>query len=673
MTTETAAAIEGVDGTEAIELYRLMVRAQRADARIRKGLSSGDLAFSYWPTDGQEAISAAAALALQPGDELVTTYRGLADVVAKGIPLRSYFAELLGKGTGVSKGKAGAMGVSDEGAGIALSTGIVGAGPLIANGIALAAQMAGKGATVLVTFGDGATSIGFVHEAMNMAALWSLPIVFLCQNNLWAECTPVEGYTRTEHLADRAAAYGMSGAVVDGTNPLAVFKTIRSAVEQARAGSGPTFVEAVAYRLQGHYFGDVQAYVDADELAAARAAHPVALYDERLIATGIATREELDKIGSAIDAEVEDAIEFARASDGPDALELYRDVYAGRTDNGAFASPVSRAEVPEGETEDLGLVQAINRTLDRALERDERVLLLGEDIADPAGGIFKVTAGLSTKHGTDRVRATPIAESSIIGAAIGASLAGLRPVAELMFMDFLGVALDQIANHAAKIRYMSGGRLSAPIVIRTAVGTSAGPQHSQALEAWAMHVPGLKVVWPSTAADAVGLLNACIEDEDPCLFIESMKLFYGAGRTPVPVADFTLPLGTADVKRAGTDVTIVTYGAMVQAAVTASTELADSGVDVEIVDLRTLVPLDLATVLASVVKTGRMVIAHESVQFCGAGAEIAAVVGEELFGQLSAPIVRVAGTFTPVPRAASLEALCRPDATAIVKAVQRMS
>jgi pyruvate/2-oxoglutarate/acetoin dehydrogenase E1 component/TPP-dependent pyruvate/acetoin dehydrogenase alpha subunit len=673
MTTETAAAIEGVDGTEAIELYRLMVRAQRADARIRKGLSSGDLAFSYWPTDGQEAISAAAALALHPGDELVTTYRGLADVVAKGIPLRSYFAELLGKGTGVSKGKAGAMGVSDKDVGIALSTGIVGAGPLIANGLALAAQMAGKGGAVLVTFGDGATSIGFVHEAMNMAALWSLPIVFLCQNNLWAECTPVHGYTRTERLADRAAAYGMSGVVVDGTNPLAAYKTIRSAVEQAHAGSGPTLVEAIAYRLQGHYFGDVQTYVDADELAAARAAHPVGLYDERLVAAGIATREELDKIGSAIDAEVEDAIEFARASDGPDASELYRDVYAGRTDNGALAIPVSRVEVPKGETEDLGLVQAINRTLDRALERDERVLLLGEDIADPAGGIFKVTAGLSTKHGTDRVRATPIAESSIIGAAVGASLAGLRPVAELMFMDFLGVALDQIANHAAKIRYMSGGRLSAPMVIRTAVGTSAGPQHSQALEAWAMHIPGLKVVWPSTAADAVGLLNACIEDEDPCLFIESMKLFYGAGRTPVPLADFTLPLGSADVKREGTDVTIVTYGAMVQAAVSASADLADSGVDVEIVDLRTLVPLDLATVLESAAKTRRVVIAHESVQFCGAGAEIAAAVGEELFGQLSAPIVRVAGTFTPVPRGASLEALCRPDAAALVKAIQGMS
>jgi 2-oxoisovalerate dehydrogenase E1 component len=359
----------------------------------------------------------------------------------------------------------------------------------------------------------------------------------------------------------------------------------------------------------------------------------------------------------------------------PGADELHRDVYAGRTDDGS-RSPGDAADaaatVPGGDTEDLGLVQAINRTLDRALARDPRIVLLGEDIADPAGGIFKVTAGLSTKHGTDRVRATPIAESSIVGAAIGASLAGLRPVAELMFMDFLGVALDQIANHAAKVRYMSGGRLGAPLVIRTAVGTSSGPQHSQALEAWAMHVPGLKVVWPSTAADAVGLLNACLDDDDPCLFVESMKLFYGAGRTPVPLADYSLPLGRADVKRTGTDVTIVTYGAMVLAATAAAEELAAGGVDVEIVDLRTLVPLDMATVRASVAKTRRLVVAHESVGFCGPGAEIAATVGTELFGQLDAPITRVAGTFTPVPRAPSLEALCRPTAATLVAAITAM-
>ena len=330
--------------------------------------------------------------------------------------------------------------------------------------------------------------------------------------------------------------------------------------------------------------------------------------------------------------------------------------------------------MPGGDTEELGLVQAVHRTLDRAMAADDSIILLGEDIGDASGGgMFKVTAGLSAKYGEDRVRDTPIAESSIIGAAIGASLGGLRPVAELMFMDFLGVAMDQIANHAAKVRYMSGGRKSAPMVIRTMVGMAAGPQHSQAFEAWAMHTPGLKVVWPSTAADAAGLLTACLTDSDPCLFIESMKLYYGGGKGPVPTADYVIPLGQADIKRQGSDVTVVTYGVMVHAALEAAKEANEQGISVEVVDLRTLVPLDLATVLTSVRKTTRLVVAHESVGFCGPGAEIAATVATELFGVLSAPVQRVAGTYTPVPRAATLEAACRPGAAQLLEAIRRIT
>jgi 2-oxoisovalerate dehydrogenase E1 component len=387
----------------------------------------------------------------------------------------------------------------------------------------------------------------------------------------------------------------------------------------------------------------------------------------------VATEAELDEIDAALDAEIESAWTFARESPETDADELNVDVFADRTDDGSRAVRPDAVALPDGETEELGLVQAINRTLDRAMAADDRVILLGEDIADPAGGLFKVTVGLSTKYGTDRVRATPIAETSIIGAAIGASLGGLRPVAELMFMDFFGVAMDQIANHAAKIRYMSGGRQHAPLVIRTAVGTGSGPQHSQALEAWAMHVPGLKVVWPSTPADAVGLLNACLADDDPCLFIESMKLFFGGGRSAVPVADYVLPLGRADIKRAGSDVTIVSYGAAVHDALAAAGELEGEGTSVEVVDLRSLVPLDVDTVLESVARTRRLVITHESVGFCGPGAEIAAVVAGELHGQLAAPITRVAAAFTPVPRSSTLEAACRPGAAALAEAVRTLA
>jgi pyruvate/2-oxoglutarate/acetoin dehydrogenase E1 component/TPP-dependent pyruvate/acetoin dehydrogenase alpha subunit len=672
MATQMDTEAQSVTSDRAIELYRLMSKVHHADQRVRKGLSSGEIAMSYWPVDGQEAMSAGAALALSATDQLVSTYRGLGDVVAKGIDLAGYFGEILGRRTGLSKGKAGAMGIFEPERGIAWTTGIVGAGPLIANGIALAASLRNTHQVVLVSFGDGATSIGYVHEAMNMAALWSLPVIFFCQNNAWAEGTAIARYTRTERLADRAAGYAMPGITVDGADPQAVYSAVRDAAERARSGNGPTFVEAVAYRLQGHYFGDAMAYADPDELAAKRADPPFGRYRQRLIDDGVAAEADLDRIDAELSAEIEAAFASAREAAPPDVDELTRDVFAGNGSELAVRGQV-HASIPGGETEDLGLVQAIHRTLDRAMAADDSIILLGEDIGDPSGGgMFKVTAGLSAKYGENRVLDTPIAESSIIGAAVGASLAGLRPVAELMFMDFLGVAMDQIANHAAKVRYMSGGRRGAPLVIRTMVGMAAGPQHSQAFEAWAMHTPGLKVVWPSTAADAVGLLNACIKENDPCLFIESMKLYYGGGKGPVPTADYVIPLGQADIKRAGTDVTICTYGVMVHAALEAAKELEAEAVSAEVVDLRTLVPLDLATVLESVQKTKRLVVAHESVGFCGPGAEIAAAVGTELFGVLTAPIQRVAGRYTPVPRAATLEAACRPNASQLVDAVRRI-
>ena len=653
-----------------LALYRAMSKIHACEARVRKGLSSGEVGFNYWPIEGHEAMSAGAAVALEPDDQLVATYRGLADVVAKGVTLGPYFAELIGRSTGLSKGKAGAMGVSEPAAGVMWTTGIVGAGPPIANGLALAASLRNEPRVVLVSFGDGATSIGFVHEAMNLAAVWNLPVIFFCENNAWAECTPMAGYTRSERLADRAAAYGMRGVTVDGTDPVVVHDAVAEAATRARNGEGPTFIEAVAYRLQGHYFGDPMDYVDAEELATARAAAPFERFRARLIEEETATPEQLDGIDAALRDEIDEAFMFAKNSPDTDLDELEVDVFAGVSHDPSRAPRTEAIAVPDGDTETIGLVQAVNRTLDRALARDDRVVLLGEDIADPAGGVFKVTLGLSTKHGTDRVRDTPIAETSIIGAALGASLAGMRPVAELMFMDFLGVAFDQIANHAAKVRYLSGGRQHAPLVIRTAVGAGGGPQHSQAFEALAMHVPGIKVVWPSTSADAVGLLNACLDDDDPCLFVESMKLFFGGGQFPVPVADFSLPLGRADRKREGSDVTIVSYGPMVHDALNAAEELGAEGTSIEVIDLRSLVPLDITTVLESVGKTKRLVVAHESVRSCGPGAEIAAAVGEELFGELEAPIARVAASFTPVPRSAALEAACRPGVDELVDAIR---
>jgi pyruvate/2-oxoglutarate/acetoin dehydrogenase E1 component len=314
--------------------------------------------------------------------------------------------------------------------------------------------------------------------------------------------------------------------------------------------------------------------------------------------------------------------------------------------------------------------EAINSALDLALAADPRVFLIGEDLADPGGGVTGVTSGLSTKHGKDRVLDTPISEAAIAGAAIGAAIEGRIPVAEIMIMDFIGIAVDQIVNLAAKIRFMSAGRTSCPVTIRTAIfgGTGNGSTHSQALEAWFMHVPGLKVVVPATPADAKGLLAAAIFDPDPVLFVETTALYGVKG--PVPVGEHVVPLGVADVKRTGSDVSVITYGRGVLESLAAAETLAAEGISVEVVDLRTLVPLDMATVLASVAKTGRAVVAHYSTQFAGPGAEVAAQISHELHGQLAAPVERVGHRFRPIPSTMALEGEVAPSAEKIAAAVR---
>lgn len=307
------------------------------------------------------------------------------------------------------------------------------------------------------------------------------------------------------------------------------------------------------------------------------------------------------------------------------------------------------ASVQSDQVAPMKTAAALNSALDCAMAADDRVILLGEDIADPIGGVFKVTKGLSTKYGKHRVRATPIAEQAIAGTAIGLALAGYKPVAEIMFFDFMTVAMDQIVNHAAKLRYMSGAATAAPITIRTSVGGKRfGAQHAQSLEAWFMHIPGIKVVMPSGPRDAKGLLASCIDDPDPCLFIEHMNLAYSKTED-VPVGEYHVPIGKAGVVQRGSDLTLATYGAMLEPVLAAAQTLAEEGIDAEVIDLRSLVPLDFQTVLDSVATTRRALIVHEATQFCGPGAEIASRINEELFAELLAPASRLGAAFTPIP------------------------
>jgi len=326
----------------------------------------------------------------------------------------------------------------------------------------------------------------------------------------------------------------------------------------------------------------------------------------------------------------------------------------------------------ESNVVEMPVAAALNQALDEALAADPTVFLLGEDIVDPAGGVMQVTKGLSSKWGRDRVRETPISEQAIIGAATGAAMAGMRPVAEIMIMDFIAVAADQLINHAAKLRFMSGGRTHVPLTVRclTTGGFQMGAQHSQSLEAWLAHVPGLKVAIPSNAADAKGLLTACIRDDDPCIFIEPAGLYGVPG--PVPIGEHVVPLGSADVKRPGSDVTVISWGKPVLDCLAAAAEL-DGEIDVEVVDLRSIVPLDIETILASAGRTKRAVVVHQAVRRAGFGAEIAALLQEELFGTLEAPVLRVAGKDTPVPYAKELEEFHLPQVPDIVDAIRTVA
>jgi 2-oxoisovalerate dehydrogenase E1 component len=657
------------------EIYRQLSRIHEVDKAIQSGLSSGKFQFTYWPMTGQECIPAAISPLITAEDCMVTIYRGIHDQVAKGVPLKGLFAEALGRVDGVNMGKGGSPHISDPASGSMLTTAIVGAGAPIANGLALANKMRGTRAVTIVNFGDGATSIGAVHEAMNLAGVWKLPVIFLCQNNQMGEYTTIPEYTASKDFASRAAGYGFKGVKLDGNDPVAFHNGMKSVIDEVRNGNGPVFVEALTVRLGPHAgVGDTNHLSKAD-LVAAKAAWPVPRTRALLLARGICTEEELAGIDNAARAEVKEAVEAALASPVTGEEQTLLDVYGDPTVAPRRDQREKRAEEAphKGETREMAMFEAVQDAQELALELDDSVFFLGEDIGEPAGGVFKCFKGMQTKWG-ERVRPTPIAEQAIIGAATGAALAGMRPVAEIMFCDFIGVCLDQITNHAAKQRYMSGGATHVPMTVRMIAGGGIGgfgAQHSQSTEATLLHYPGLKIVYPSTPTEAKGLLLSCIFDEDPCIQFESMMLTY-ALREEVPLGDYRIPLGVAKVKREGSDITLITYGWQVMHCLMAAEELAKEGISAEVIDLRTLLPLDYDRILTSVEKTGRALVVHAATEFCGLGAEIASTINESLFGKLKAPASRFGAAYAPIAYSKIIETGQIPNAGSIATRVREL-
>lgn len=672
--SQTPANNLGIDPGVLMAIYRQLSRIRAVDKAIQAGLSSGKFMFTYWPMTGQESIPATLSQLITSRDYMVTTYRGIHDQVAKGVPLERLFAEALGRIDGVNKGKGGSPHISDPSSGSMLTTAIVGAGTPIANGLALATQFRGEDRVTIVNFGDGATSIGAIHEAMNLAGAWKLPVIFLCQNNGIGEHTPIAGYTASKDFASRAAGYGFKGVRLDSYDVCAFYQGVKAVVEDVRRGKGPVFVEAMTRRLGPHAGVGQTDEMSPEDLKAAREAWPVPRTRALLLQAGVCTETELAQIDEAATAEVDQAIAKALQSKVTPQAETLLDVYADSSvppRRGYYPVREAEAALGQGPTKIMLMSEAVRDAQDLALAQDKGVFLLGEDIGDPPGGVFKTSAGLQTKYGT-RVRPTPIAEQAIIGAGIGAALVGMRPVAEIMFNDFAGVCIDQIYNHAAKQRYMSGGATHVPLTIRMMAGGGLGgfgAQHSQSLEAWFLHTPGLKVVYPSTAFDAKGLLLSCIFDEDPCVQLESIKLLFTA-RDEVPIGDYRIPLGVAKVRREGSDITLISYGWQVPECLTAAAQLHKEGVSVEVIDLRSLVPLDYHRVLESVKKTRRAMVVHAAVEFCGFGAEIVSTINEELFPVLKAPAVRLGADYAPIAYSSEIEMNQIPQARSIAARVR---
>jgi 2-oxoisovalerate dehydrogenase E1 component len=528
----------------------------------------------------------------------------------------------------------------------------------------VAAQLRRQRSVVVSFFGDGAVAQGAFHEAVNLAALWRLPVVFFCENNGYAEFSP----SADQHpvpLATRAAGYGLQHVLVDGNDVEAVTMAMTDVVGRIRDGGRPVFLEAVTYRWHGHYEGDPERYRSRDELSQWQAGRdPLAIARARLLERGT-NAQDLDRIDAEVRARIEAAVESARKAPLPEMAVALSSVYAPRPH-------VVEPATPDGaDAEVFRTMDAVRLALEHELERDPDVFLAGVDVGK-GGNVFALTRGLHARW-PERLRDTPISETAVMGVAVGAAMAGMRPVVELMYLDFLGVCFDQILNQAAKLRFMTGGKARMGLTIRTQFGggRSSGSQHSQSLEALLAHVPGLTVVMPSTPADTYGLLRAAIRDPNPVVFIENRQL-YGA-KGPKPPADHLVPLGKAKVVRPGTDVTVVSVSRMVHESVAAAEALAPRGISAEVIDLRTVAPLDKQTVLESLSKTSRLLIAHEAVTDFGIGAELAALAAWEGFWMLDAPVRRVAPPPTPSPYAPNLEKQWLPDRRAIGRAIEQLA
>jgi 2-oxoisovalerate dehydrogenase E1 component len=691
-----------ITAEERLLLYRTMALTRAVDEHLKKAFDTKTVRWGEFPSPqkgfrstGQEAIVGAALRLRRPpveapgpayaGDVLAPLIRDLgALLMFRPDPLHPILVQYGKKGTPVDGRDLHTgdleWGVLPPAAPLAVATQTL-------LGIAYAWKLRGESRVGVSFIGDGGSSLGEWHETVNFAAVQKLPIVFVLENNQWALGTHVSEQSAAKRFALRGAGYGMPGITAFGNDPDEVAAAVGWAADRARAGAGPALVELVTFRRTGHahhdddrFFGSpaakVAGYVHETEWKRWEAADPLAGYEQKLVDLGVASPEQLAGLRDEVAAEVARAAEVAEAAPWPTPAD-YRDrVYAARRE------PVPQPPAAP-KTKVMAYDEAVRQGMSELLAADERVFVLGEDVGGRYGGAFGVTRGLCKTFGDARCLNTPLAESAIVGCAVGAAIEGFSPIVEMQFADFLATGFNALVNNAAKLHWRWGRPLS--LVVRLpyggATGTGqrllgGGPFHSQCPEMWFLRTPGWKIVAPSTPADAKGLLLAAVRDGNPVIFLESKGL-YGFFRTDlreeVPLGvEHEVPIGSAKVRREGGDLTVLTYGAMVWTALAAAETLAAEGVSAEVVDLRSLQPLDLDTIRASVGKTHRVLVLHEDTRRGGMAGELAAILADELFWQLDAPIRRVTAPDTPVPYSPPLENDYLPNAGDVVAAARRL-
>lgn len=645
------------DTATLLGLFERMLLIRRFEERVAELYRDGEIPGFVHLSTGQEASAVGVCSLLTDQDGVVSNHRGHGHCIAKGVLLEAMFAELMGRETGACRGLGGSMHIADIGKGIYGANGIVGAGLPIAVGVALGFRLQRKGGVVAAFFGDGALAQGAFHEALNFAAVFRLPVLFVCENNGYAEMTAFASQQPVA-VPERALAYGVESLSLDGNDVVEVRHNLVPVVESLRADPRPVLVEARTYRHRGHYEGDPERYRSAEERDDWLDRDPLRRAEEQLLAGGV-DASTLSALAAVTRDAVAAAEKAARAAPVAGIEVARSSLYAAR--------PHVVEAAPEAGPAEFRQMDAVHDALDHALADDDSVWLLGIDIAE-AGNVFGITRGLARKY-PGRVLDAPISEAAIVGAAVGAAMTGTRPVVEVMYIDFIGVCFDQIMNQAAKMKFMTGGAATMSLVVRTqfGAGRSSGAQHSQSLEALLSHIPGLTVVMPSTAEDAYGLLRSAIEDPNPVVFIEH-RLLYGKKGAFVP-KNHRVPIGKAVLRRHGDAMTVVAWSRAVPLAVEAADRLSAEGVNVEVIDLRTVAPMDLEAVKESVRRTGKLAIVHEAVRTGGLGGEIAAVAAAQCFWSLDAPIARIAAEFLPAPYSPLAEAEWLLDADKVTAAL----